>query len=296
MGVGTLNLHLPLAGDVPYRDTIKKTVVFGLKITVAQRHEHLVIDGPRCAPGRNGGIKVGGTTDARAGDKFHAGEFAAFQSILPSGQRRFSPSTLAGVDEKQTGWAFVAVQVVLLGLVLFLPTGDAWERTSSVQAVGLGLNIAGLAIVALGALGLGRSLTPTPVPVEAGELKTGGLYSRMRHPIYTGVMLLAIGIAAASGSLLRALATLVLIAFFNMKARWEEERLVKKFGREYEEYSSQVNRFLPTSKAKIKAADARSKDRSAKDPDPSNSRSTKRGFTEGKGRPTPKRPAKKRKR
>ena len=200
------------------------------------------------------------------------------------------------MDEKQIGWAFVAVQVVLLALVIFLPTGEAWERTPSVQAVGLALNIAGLAIVALGAFGLGRSLTPTPVPVEAGELKTSGLYSRMRHPIYTGVMLLAMGIAGASGSLLRALAALALIAFFNMKARWEEERLAKKFGHDYEEYASQVNRFLPTPKAKAKRANADSKKRTAKDPDLSVSKSTKRGFTEGKGRPTPKRPPKKRKR
>ncbi len=200
------------------------------------------------------------------------------------------------MDEKQTGWAFVAVQVVLLALVIFLPTGTTWERTPNVQAVSLFLNIAGLAILGLGALGLGRSLTPTPVPVEAGELKTSGLYSRMRHPIYSGVMLLAIGIAGASGSIFRALATLALIAFFNMKARWEEERLLEKFGRDYEAYASRVNRFLPTSKAKIKTAEAESKDGRAKDPRPSPTKSTKRGFTEGKGRPTPKRPSKKGKR
>ncbi len=140
----------------------------------------------------------------------------------------------------------MAVQVVLLALVFFLPSGTAWDVSTGVQTLALVLNIAGLLLLGLGALGLGRSLTPTPVPLEAGELKTSGLYSRMRHPIYSGVMLLAIGTAAGSGSLFRALATLALIAFFNLKARWEEERLMKKFGHDYQAYASRVNRFLPT--------------------------------------------------
>ncbi|NNF53758.1 MAG: isoprenylcysteine carboxylmethyltransferase family protein [Acidimicrobiales bacterium] len=198
------------------------------------------------------------------------------------------------MNEKQTGWAFVAMQVALLALVIFLPTGTDWERTPSVQAVGLFLNVAGLALLALGALGLGRSLTPTPVPVESGELKTTGLYSRMRHPIYSGVILLAIGIAGASGSILRVLATLALIGFFYLKARWEEDRLVKKFGREYEAYAARVNRFLPTPNAKIKAANSAAKQKATEEPDLPTA--TKRGYTEGKGRPTPKRPPKKRKR
>lgn len=51
----------------------------------------------------------------------------------------------------------------------------------------------------------------------------------MRHPIYTGVMVLAIGSAIPSGSLAIAAATLALVAWLVIEARREERRLEVRY-------------------------------------------------------------------
>ena len=40
----------------------------------------------------------------------------------------------------------------------------------------------------IGATGLGRGLTATPLPNAHAQLRTGGLYRYARHPIYSGLL------------------------------------------------------------------------------------------------------------
>lgn len=42
-------------------------------------------------------------------------------------------------------------------------------------------------------LGLGRRLTPLPFPKESSSLVQTGVYAIVRHPIYSGGLVLAIG-------------------------------------------------------------------------------------------------------
>jgi protein-S-isoprenylcysteine O-methyltransferase Ste14 len=148
------------------------------------------------------------------------------------------------VKDSQIGWLFVGAQIALLAGVILLPSGDDWERSGTVRLIALAINILGLLVLIVGVLGLGRSLTPSPVPMADGELQTGGLYAIVRHPIYTGVMALVIGVAVGSGSLVRAAVAAATIIFFNVKARWEESRLVRKYP-EYPAYTTTVPRFIP---------------------------------------------------
>ena len=46
---------------------------------------------------------------------------------------------------------------------------------------------------------LGAALTPLPYPEPDGGLVTDGVYARVRHPIYGGVILVAIGCGPADG-------------------------------------------------------------------------------------------------
>ena len=73
-----------------------------------------------------------------------------------------------------------------------------------------------------------------------------GPYRRWRHPMITGVLFMLLGEAAAFGSL-----SLLLWAgiFLAVNAVYlplvEEPRLVRRFGREYEDYMRRVPRWLP---------------------------------------------------
>ncbi len=138
----------------------------------------------------------------------------------------------------------MGAQIPLLAGVILLPTGDDWDRGGAIRLIALAINLVGLLVFVVGVLGLGRSLTPSPIPMADGQLHTGGPYALVRHPIYTGVMALVIGVALGSGSLVRAAIAAATLLFFNVKARWEETRLVRKYP-EYPAYATTVPRFIP---------------------------------------------------
>jgi protein-S-isoprenylcysteine O-methyltransferase Ste14 len=143
-----------------------------------------------------------------------------------------------------TGWVFVLIQVVLLLTLIVLPRADQWPVPGWLNVVGLLLVAAGLVLVAVAALGLGPGLTPTPVPTDTGQLITTGLYRCSRHPIYSGVLVLVLGLVIRSGSVATLVAGAVTAAFFTVKARWEEQRLQERYP-EYGRYAASTGRFFP---------------------------------------------------
>ena len=66
----------------------------------------------------------------------------------------------------------------------------------------------------------------------------------MRHPIYSGMIALTVGAAVRSGSVVVALATIVLTGWFSFKARWEEDKLFAIYPG-YADYASRTPRFVP---------------------------------------------------
>lgn len=148
---------------------------------------------------------------------------------------------------RQIGWMFVAAQAVLLILVFTVPTSLAatmFEVTSWHRRSGFLFSIAGFALVVTSAIALGRRLTAHPDPNGWGDLRVRGLYRFVRHPMYSGVMALAIGATISTGSAMRGGATLALIVLFNAKARFEEQALAQYFA-DYTSYAATTPRFLP---------------------------------------------------
>jgi len=66
----------------------------------------------------------------------------------------------------------------------------------------------------------------------------------MRHPIYTGVLTIVAGIVLRSGSVIQALVGVATVAFFTVKAKWEEGQLRERYA-DYDSYAAEVPRFLP---------------------------------------------------
>ena len=101
-----------------------------------------------------------------------------------------------------------------------------------------------MAVLVLGAIGLGRSLTALPTPVPHGELRTGGLYRFVRHPIYTGVLALSYRAAVPSGNVAVLAAAIALTGWLAVKARWEEQQLRRRYP-SYDAYARRTPRFVP---------------------------------------------------
>lgn len=141
-------------------------------------------------------------------------------------------------------WLFVAVQLGLLVIIVVLPPGSAWPVPPWLDTVAFALEIVGAVVLVAGLVNLGRSLTPLPTPIDHGVLRVEGLYRWVRHPIYSGIMALVVGVSLRSASVAVLTASLGLIGWFMLKARWEEQHLRRRYP-DYAAYAATTPRFVP---------------------------------------------------
>jgi len=100
----------------------------------------------------------------------------------------------------------------------------------------------GAGIVVWGVRSLGPNLTPGIEPLPAGRLITTGPYAHVRHPLYTGAVLLLAGYALSWSNWTLALVVGVLArTYFQAKAKAEEKWLIQRF-HEYQSYMRYVKR------------------------------------------------------
>lgn len=138
-------------------------------------------------------------------------------------------------------WLYVFLQTVLLALLVFFNrhTGPQVHR---LILLGAFLELLGILGVFICAASLRRSLTAVPIPKEDGQLTTSGLYRYVRHPMYTSVLLLSVGIAMGSGSVIKYFLVVALFVLFYFKSVYEEKYLTLKYP-EYAQYSAKIRRF-----------------------------------------------------
>lgn len=111
-----------------------------------------------------------------------------------------------------------------------------------VRWLGAPLVAAGVLITGWGMRSLGRNLTPGTEPLPGGSLVTSGPYAHVRHPIYTGVVLLLAGYTLAwSNWTLALIVAVVALQYFEAKARREERWMSERFPA-YEAYMRHVPR------------------------------------------------------
>jgi protein-S-isoprenylcysteine O-methyltransferase Ste14 len=147
--------------------------------------------------------------------------------------------------DRFVGWILLLVQLALLAAVFLLPEGNHWTTPAWLSDGARALSIFGVVVVGIGLVNLGRSATPLPTPVRDGELHSNGLYRYVRHPIYSGLMVLVIGSAIPSGSIAVASAASALVGWLALKARWEERLLRARYSG-YSAYASRTPRFIPS--------------------------------------------------
>lgn len=146
--------------------------------------------------------------------------------------------------DRRIAWLLVLVQFILLGLIVLLPGADTWTLPDAVGRAARVLEWVGIIVMVVAAAALGRGLTAAPLPNSHAELRTGGLYRFVRHPIYTGLLLFAVASTILSGSVWIVGACAALVLLINAKARWEERHLAQRFAG-YAAYAARTPRFIP---------------------------------------------------
>jgi protein-S-isoprenylcysteine O-methyltransferase Ste14 len=148
-------------------------------------------------------------------------------------------------DRKQ-GWWWVLVQALLIALLLLAPTEPALHGA---LPWGWAVFAAGLALFVVAWSALGRAFTPNPAPKDNAQLTMHGVYRVMRHPMYTAVLLCALGWSMVWGGAIHYALSIALAVFFDAKSRAEERWLVRRY-LQYAHYQASTGRFLPKLKRK----------------------------------------------
>lgn len=142
--------------------------------------------------------------------------------------------------------------ITLLALLLLL--SFRWEGAPLVYSkplviVGWVLLISGAGVIAaafrafdlrefLGVRGAAeQTLPPT--------LITGGMYRHVRHPLYFGTILLALGLFMVYPSPGRGAVLLVTLIYLVIGSRLEEQKLIREYGAAYIEYRKTTKGLLP---------------------------------------------------
>lgn len=141
-------------------------------------------------------------------------------------------------------WGLVGVQAALIVAILLVPVGDAWPLPPAAEALSTALTWGGIGLLVWAILVFGRGVTPSPLPSQKAQLRTRGPYRWIRHPMYTGVIMLMTGSVLDRRSWLAAALWVALVGFLVAKARWEEQRLAEIYP-DYASYRENVNAFVP---------------------------------------------------
>ena len=106
--------------------------------------------------------------------------------------------------------------------------------------------IAGLIIRWTAILQLGRSFTVDVAITESANLKTDGIYERIRHPSYLGILFIILGFSFTMNSLYSFLVLFVPVLLSVMyRIRIGEKVLVNEFGERYSNYASRTKKLIP---------------------------------------------------
>lgn len=80
---------------------------------------------------------------------------------------------------------------------------------------------------------------------ETTELIKNGIFRYIRHPLYSSLILLAIGILLKNMALQPFIACLVCISFLVTASMMEEKENLAKFGDSYHTYTHETRRYIP---------------------------------------------------
>lgn len=137
----------------------------------------------------------------------------------------------------------VIAQFVLIIAVFSGTPGNSESLAVTVLATVLIIGAIGVAFWALHAMRM-HTFTVMPAPRETGVLCTNGPYARVRHPMYSAVILGCLGYCIYSQQFSKWMVLLALIAVLLTKLGLEEILLRAKYST-YSDYSKTTSRLLP---------------------------------------------------
>jgi len=145
-------------------------------------------------------------------------------------------------------WSILAVTFILLLTSWLRPGPLGWRfvpQHALFRWLGVAMTIGGLLLCVWARLSLGTYWSDKVVLKVNHQLIQKGPYGRMRHPIYSGVLLAIAGTALAIGEWRGVVALLLLGTNYLVKARREERILAAHFGEAFAKYKCRAGFLAP---------------------------------------------------
>jgi protein-S-isoprenylcysteine O-methyltransferase Ste14 len=166
----------------------------------------------------------------------------------------YSAQKLKAIKQREPGTERIVYLVVMVcAYTLLFSDGvnfGAFDRRVVPDSIFLG--ICGVVLSALGVgvaiwarKHLGENWSATVTLKKDHELIRTGPYRRVRHPIYSGMLLSMIGVVLVLGEIRGLIGFLIAAASFYFKARKEERFLSAEFGPAFTEHTRRTGMFLP---------------------------------------------------
>jgi protein-S-isoprenylcysteine O-methyltransferase Ste14 len=157
-------------------------------------------------------------------------------------------SRLPALGPRGEGWVvaqFVLFTIIALaGLSDLVGQGSVTPWGQAVSIIGIAAIVVGGGVAARGIWDLRSGLSPFPRPIAGAPLVESGAYRLIRHPIYSGLVLGAIGWGLFTGSILAIGAAGLLFLLLAAKSRREEVWLMTVHP-EYRAYEQRTKRLIP---------------------------------------------------
>ena len=146
-------------------------------------------------------------------------------------------------------WGIFWIVVILLvakgsGRLALANGVSLWPVTPGLAVIAAALTAAGLSVALWARVTLGRNWSGEVVLKEQHDVIDRGPYAFVRHPIYTGVLLMVLGTVTISGTWAALLLFTTLVAGLIVKARREERLLTTHFPEVYPRYRARVRATL----------------------------------------------------
>jgi protein-S-isoprenylcysteine O-methyltransferase Ste14 len=121
---------------------------------------------------------------------------------------------------------------------------DIFRPPPALGWAGAALTAIGIGLAIWARVNLGRNWSPRPAVKEHHELVTTGPYAYVRHPIYTGITLAALG-TALTGNIIGIVTFVVISITFPWRINKEEKIMLELFPKQYPEYQKRTKRLVP---------------------------------------------------
>ncbi len=154
--------------------------------------------------------------------------------------------------KSQIIWRIVIVVLVIVFIVISKNQSDLkgilqpfFSSSLVLQIIWTVLTVSGLVVAVWARTVLGRNWSGYVTYKKDHELVTGGPYKFVRHPIYTGAILMVIGTFLYYPNIFVLSFLISWSTMFMIRTKEEEKIMIKLFGKRYLDYMKKTKRLIP---------------------------------------------------